>query len=96
MRVLLNWMPPIGAAVVVGDHRYEFVGHHFHQKRDGSVTKLWDWRGSCAACGRPFDCSSPEGVVAETRRCEDHRAPGKRARPMTPTTPPVFSGTHEE
>jgi hypothetical protein len=56
-----------------------------HQRRDGKITQLAVWAcSSCADCGTQFECRAPVGIAPETRRCPEHRKPGKRVRRSRP------------
>jgi hypothetical protein len=70
--------PLIGTEVILGGQGYELVGLRKHTRRDGDETLLLVWSARCAACGDRFETRSPLESHGLSRRCDLHRAPGKR------------------
>ena len=61
---------------------YTCVGVEPYRRRDGTETMLLVWQSHCAKCGEPFQCRTPVAakVFAPSRRCGEHKQPGKRVR----------------
>ena len=72
---------PGGLAFFQGGQRYTLDRLEPHKRRDGETVPLVVLATHCAECGEPFEVRQPIGGTAYlTRRCEAHRAPGKKAR----------------
>jgi len=62
---------PIGVAIELAGQRFAIIAC-----RPREVT----WRGACQPCGAPFEAMTPRIVAGLTRRCWQHRSPGRPAR----------------
>lgn len=80
MRVTFPTPPAIGFAISIDGQRFDLVALEPHQRRDGAATTLLVWRSECPTCGAGFAGKSPSNSTPQTRRCEQHRAPGKKVR----------------
>ena len=80
-RVRFGTEPPVGLVLVIDDQRYEIVGAIDHVRLDGSPTRLAVWRSTCFECGETFECKCPALMLPETRRCREHKMPGRRIDP---------------
>jgi len=56
------------------------LGMRDHVKRDGSTTRLIDWRTDCPSCGAVFIISTGLNFKSPTRRCTDCKAPGQTVK----------------
>lgn len=63
---------------------YWRAGHRHHTTREGREIVLDVWRSFCAECGEPFHCGSVEGRPPQVRRCDRHKAAGKRVAGRRP------------
>lgn len=71
---------PDGLAFYQGGQRYWLTGLEHHERRDGSSVTLIALRTECPDCGALFDLRQPAtGTRSLTRRCPEHRAPGRKA-----------------
>lgn len=81
-------------SLVVG-LRFEFRGQLYvvtglrpYERRDGSLTVLADIGSHCADCGAWFAASVPATATAArivpNRRCDVHKARGRRVRALYP------------
>lgn len=71
-------LPPIGLSITINGQRFDCTGHEPYTRKDGQAAVLAVWQAECATCGAGFKSKTTEGRFAETRRCADHRAPGRR------------------
>jgi len=72
-----------GSAVTTCDGRiFRWHGVEPYTRKDGQRIMLLVWRGTCAACGKPFTVKTPqrlEGTKAFTRKhCDAHKQTGAR------------------
>jgi hypothetical protein len=73
---------------VPNGQRYEMLSVKEHACRDGHLTLLALWRSNCAECDCAFTFQAPSHVQPANRRCELHKAPGKRVKvPPAKTLP---------
>lgn len=78
MKPTFPYQPPIGFQVNIGKQTFTFVGPRPHTNRHGEETSMLGWETECADCGRVFTaCTATK--FEPSRRCADHRKPGKRA-----------------
>ncbi len=70
----------VGFEIGVNGQRYRLTAVEPHTKRDGSVTELLVWQTECAQCGCAMVTRSPSNRAPDTRRCDLHKAPGRRVR----------------
>lgn len=80
MKITFPDLPPIGLAVCLDSQRFDLVAVEPHRKLDGTDTRLLVWRSECATCGAGFTSRSPSYSLPQSRRCEQHRAPGKKVK----------------
>ncbi len=69
--------PPVGLALTVRGQRYDALKVEPHTRRDGVVIELVTWASHCATCGCEMTFRSSALRLPETRRCPEHRQPGK-------------------
>jgi hypothetical protein len=70
----------IGIVVELEGQRYELIRFGPHITKAGRETMLAVWQTACAECGAEFGARQPAGSVEFSRRCTQHRQPGKRVR----------------
>lgn len=70
---------PVGSAIEINGQRYDLVRHEDYVRQDGAITVLSVWHAECAECGVGFSCRSAPKRWPEQRRCDLHKAPGRRA-----------------
>lgn len=69
--------PPLGSVLDLGGLTFELIAvEPYTRKTDGQPSALLTWRGSCAACGEPFDARTGLRARWVNKRCRRHRAPG--------------------
>jgi hypothetical protein len=69
----------VGQVLKQGGQSYWLLKMEPYQRRDGANTVLLTWAGKCAECGRGFETKSPALPKWLSRRCDEHRAPGRPA-----------------
>lgn len=79
------WGPP-GTRVSIAGREFEIIRREPHKRQDGTSTLLTVWSGDCAECGASFEQTVPTGRLPGNRRCQEHRAPGRRVQPAEPAT----------
>lgn len=64
----------------IGQQEYRFDGWVPHTRRSGATVMLSRWIANCADCGAAFVALTTlkGGKFLPNRRCEAHRAPGRR------------------
>lgn len=71
--------PPLGVTVWHDGQAYEIVGVEPYVNRLGEASNLVRWRSNCADCGVEFEMTYGRQVGNFNRRCDAHKAPGRRA-----------------
>ncbi len=71
-------IPPVGIAIAIRGQRYDAVKVEPHTRRDGGEAHLVTWASHCAQCGCAIAVRCTSKSLPETRRCAEHRQPGKR------------------
>ncbi|WP_086930674.1 hypothetical protein [Agarilytica rhodophyticola] len=81
-------MPPRPGMILMYDGQaYEFKRVEFYtRKSNGRETMLLVWDSRCPECGASFQTATPFKIRSLTRRCEKHRARGKRIAPKKTVT----------
>lgn len=69
----------IGQVLKQGGQSYRLLKIEPYQRRDGTQTTLLLWSGECAECGCDFETRSPIEPKWISRRCDEHKAPGRPA-----------------
>jgi hypothetical protein len=63
---------------------YLLIADEPYVRKDGRKTKLWIWRTECPECSESFYVKTRANVTrtpkSMRRRCDLHRAPGKRVK----------------
>lgn len=82
---LTQWAAdPVGLEISHGGQRYAVIGVEPYRRVDGGYTRLIVWQSRCADCGAEFITRSPLKFAGLSRRCQTHKAPGRRARTGSP------------
>ena len=69
-------LPLPDTVLMLEGQRYVAIGSRLHRKPDGTDVPLVVWRGHCAECGMPFECSTTLKGSHPNRRCPEHHSPG--------------------
>lgn len=69
--------PPISTIVWLDDQPFELGEVVDYTRADGSQSRLLRWNAACAQCGDHFEQFSPMISTGLSRRCVQHRKPGK-------------------
>lgn len=72
----------VGTKIQVAGRTFEAVATEPYTRTDGAASLLVRWRGSCAACGTPYEVKGSRSGVHLAINCEAHR--GKRRRRANP------------
>lgn len=73
-----------GTIIEINGQEYRLIGFRPHTTKAGREISLAIWHTACAECGVEFDCTQEVGALPGTRRCQEHKAPGRpvRKRPL--------------
>lgn len=72
----------IGTTRVYKGQFYTAVATLERTRRDGSTALILRWVSGCAACGAPFEITTPaaSSKFEPNRRCQKHKRPGRRVK----------------
>lgn len=70
-------IPPTGTTLMLEGQRYVMIGSTLHERSDGTRVPMIIWLSHCPRCGQPFECKTTLKARWPTRRCRQHRQPGR-------------------
>lgn len=80
MKIEFDVALPVGTLLSIEGQSFRLISFEQHTKRNGEGSVLAGWTSHCSDCGGAFLTRTPEKQLPESKRCELHRKPGKRAR----------------
>jgi hypothetical protein len=81
-RVLSGRAGIVGTKIQVAGRTFEAVATEPYTRANGAASLLVRWRGSCAACGAPYEVKGSRNGAHLAINCEAHR--GKRRPRSSP------------